>query len=695
MAPAGLWRTASLAPEYVKPLPRRLMEAYMLLSTRTSDSPRGDFMHHCTLRTAARSALHVLAFIAGGAFLAMGSVGIARAQSPQPVLQRGYNPSLTGANLTESALNVSNVNASTFGLLFTVPVDDFIYAQPLYVPNVAIANQGTHNVVYVATMSDTLYALDAESGDELWSLNLAALIPPPGAMPVPVAQFVYNGNQNITHNLGILSTPVIDPATNYLYLVTATLESNELVYRLWAVDIEDGSQPFGSTVIKGSYEGVQFDARNQTQRVSLALAGDQVVFGFGAVEAETDNNSYAGWVMGYDKGTLLQSGAFATLTTAATSTTAQGGGVWQSGRPPAVGSGGFVFVYVGNAYNSNSYDGVHNFSESALKLNPAAGMTLTDWFTPYNWGSLDGSDLDLASSGPLLIPGTHFVAGGGKAGEFYLLNQNHMGKYHTTSDAVVQEFSMGAFRGGPVYWNRTSSVGAPLLYNSSYNSYIKSYAFNGSSFASTPTDAGTQQFIWPGGTLALSASGSQHNTGIVWANVPTGSTSPNEQPTVPGALYAFNAEDLSQELWDSTGSGQGFGNYAKFVPPLVANGRVYMATFSSQVAVYGLLSSYALAPENLVFSTQPLNKKSAPQSITVTNTGTTPLVIKSVWLVSTGTDPFTKNNGCTSAVAPGAQCTIKVSFDPTQSGPAQATLKVTTGNSAGTHTVALSGTGGS
>ena len=311
-------------------------------------------MHHHTLRAAARCALRVWALIAGAALLAIGSAGPARAQSPQPVLQRGYNPMLTGANLTESALNVSNVNASTFGLLVTVPADDFIYAQPLYVPNVAIANQGTHNVVYVATMSDTLYALDAESGDELWSLNLAALIPE--ATSIPVAKYVFNSNQNITNNLGILSTPVIDPTTNYLYLVTGTLENSAMVYRLWAVDIEDGSQPLGSTVIAGSYKGVNFNARYQTQRVSLALSGDQVVFGFAAVESEgtglNENGLYSGWVMGYNKSTLQQSGAFATLTTA------PGGGVWQSGRPPAVGAGGIAFVYVGNAYTSNGYDGV-------------------------------------------------------------------------------------------------------------------------------------------------------------------------------------------------------------------------------------------------------------------------------------------------------------------------------------------------
>ena len=274
-----------------------------------------------------------------------------------------------------------------------------------------------------------------------------------------------------------------------------------------------------------------------------------------------------------------------------------------------------------------------------------------------------------ASSGPLLIPGTDLLAGGGKAGVFYLLNKNNMGKFHL-SDAVVQEFSMGSsFRGGPVYWNRAPSVGAPLIYNSGYNSYIKSFAFNGSSFPSTsatdtrnPADQLAGRHILCTLRLGIAARHRDH----LEPNVPTGTTSPNEVPTVPGALYAFNAENLSQELWDSTGSGQGFGSYAKFVPPLVANGRVYMATFSNQVAVYGLLSSYTLAPDSLVFPTQPLNKRSTAQSITVTNTGTIPLMIKSLTLVSTGSDPFTRSNGCKSSVAPGAQCTIKVSFDPTQ-----------------------------
>src|SRR5450631_14087 len=176
-------------------------------------------------------------------------------QGAQPVLQRGYDAGVSGATLTESTLNTSNVAPGTFGLVFNLPVDDNIYAQPLYVPNVAIPGQGTHNVVYVATMSDTLYAFDADTGVQLWSDNFASSV---GATPVPSAQFAFAGNRNIVGNLGILSTPVIDPSTNILYLVACTLESGTMVYRLHAISITSGTEPYANVVISGSYNGVTF-----------------------------------------------------------------------------------------------------------------------------------------------------------------------------------------------------------------------------------------------------------------------------------------------------------------------------------------------------------------------------------------------------------------------------------------------------
>jgi hypothetical protein len=621
------------------------------------------------------------------AVIAMGFFSGASAQStPQPVLQRGYDSGQSGANLSETILDVSNVTPTTFGAIFSVPVDDAIFAQPLYVPNVAIPNQGAHNVVYVATMSDTLYALDAENGNELWTVNLASLV---DATPVAIASWALGGNKNIVGNLGILSTPVIDLSTNLMYVVSCTLESDAMTYRLWAINITNGSQPLGNGVlISASYRGVTFNARYQTQRVSLALSGDHVVFGFGALEAEAADQ-YSGWMMAYNKSTLAQSGVFATLTKGGL-----GGGVWQTGRAPAIDRTG-VYMYVGNAYGSG-YDGVNNFSESALRLEPANGMKLGDWFTPDNWSTLDGDDLDLSSSGPLLIAGTTqpLLAGGGKQGVFYLLDRSNLGKFSSTDAGVVQEFQMGEFRGGPVLWHRAAAQGGILLFNWSPNSYLQSFAFNGTQFATTPTTQSSATQIWPGGILTLSANGSRSNTGIIWANVAT-SGNANNDPPVPGALYAFNAENLSQQLWSSTtdASRDGFGNFGKFVPPLVANGRVYMATWSNQLVVYGLLSAYTVMPNTLAFGSQPIDTKSAPQTVTVTNTGTVPLLIKGINFSSTGPDYFSEKNNCGSSVAVGSGCVITIYFAPTATGTAQATLNVRTASGAATQSIALSGTG--
>jgi hypothetical protein len=614
------------------------------------------------------------------------------AQALPPVLQRGYDANVSGANLAEVTLNTSNVAPSTFGLVFTLPVDANIFAQPLYVPNVAIAGQGTHNVVYVATMSDSLYAFDADTGVKLWSDNFASSV---GAAPVPYAQFAFAGNRNIVGNLGILSTPVIDPSTNILYLVACTLESGTMVYRLHAVDITSGDELIvaGGTAISGSYKGSTFDAPHQTQRVSLVLSGNQVVFGFGAMEEEaSDVGGYVGWVMAYNKMTLVQSGAFATVTTGT-----KGGGVWQSGRPPVVDSSGYVYVFVGNGYTTG-YDGVNNFNESALKFNPAAGLSLVDWFTPGNWSLMDLNDFDLTGSGPMLIPGTNLIAGGGKAGVLYVLNTANLGKESSTDSGVVQEFTITAdeIRGGPVYWQRSTANGGPLLYNWGDSDSLKAFAFNGSTLATTPSaQGGNSNQTWPGGILALSANGDTPGSGVLWASVAT-SGDPENNPPTPGALYAFDANNVATELWDSTmnATRDNLGNFAKFVPPLVVNGKVYMATQSSQVAVYGLLSAtYTVSPTSLAFGNEITNVASASQSITVTNTGAVPLPITSITYSTAGSQPFSQTNSCGTSVAVGATCTINVVFNPASVGPATATLSVNAGGGAGTQTVALGGTG--
>jgi hypothetical protein len=613
----------------------------------------------------------------------------ATAQTVQPVLQRGYDAGVSGATLTETALNTSNVGPNTFGLVFKLPVDDAIFAQPLYVPNVVIPSQGTHNVLYVATMSDTLYAFDADNGGvPLWSKNFASLV---GAMPVPIAQFAFQGDKNIVGNLGILSTPVIDPSSNILYLVACTLENGTLAYRLHAVDITSGAEPYGPGVlISGSYGGSTFDARYQFQRVSLALSGNQVVFAFSALQNEMAN-AYVGWVMAYNKGTLQQSGIFATVTTGN-----RGGGVWQSGRPAPVDSSGYAYLFTGNAWGGG-YDGVHDFSESVLKFDPANGLALLDWFTPSDWSNLDNGDLDLSCSGPMLIPGTSLLAGGGKAAEFYLLNTASLGKYNANDSQIVQKENItngGMIQGGPVYWQRSVANGGPLLYDWGATDAVKAYAFNGSTLGTSPSAQGSGSQIWPGGILALSANGEQSGSGVLWATVVT-SGDASENPPVPGALHAFNAENVAQELWNSTTNAarDGFGNFAKFVPPLVANGRVYVATWSNQVAVYGLLPGYTVSATSAAFGNEQINVPSAPMSVTVTNTGSASLPITSITLSTPSPNPFSQTNTCGSSLAAGAQCSISVVFTPLLAGSTTSTLSINAGGGAGTQTVALSGTG--
>jgi Abnormal spindle-like microcephaly-assoc'd, ASPM-SPD-2-Hydin len=611
------------------------------------------------------------------------------AQAAQSVLQRGYDAGVSGATLAEGTLNSSNVTPDTFGLVFKLPLDDTVYAQPLYVPNVAIPQQGTHNVVYVATMSDTLYAFDADAGGTaLWSVNFASIV---GATPVPIANFTFSGNRNIVGNLGILSTPVIDPSTNIMYLIACTLENSTLAYRLHAVDITTGAEPYGPGVlISGSYGGSTFDARYQTQRVSLALSGNHVVFGFAAVELEYPGG-YVGWVMAYNKLRLHQSGIFATVTTGS-----RGGGVWQSGRPPVVDNSGYVYVFVGNAYGGG-YDGVNNFSESVLKLNPANGLKLVDWFTPGNWSTLDDQDLDLSSSGPFLIPGTSLLAGGGKTGDLYVLDTAKLGKFNATDSQVVQKehISASEFRGGPVYWQRSAANGGPLLYNWGVGDWVKAYPFSGTQFAASPSAQGSGNQNWPGGILTLSANGEQHGSGVLWATVATNGDAENNPP-VPGELHAFDAENVSQELWNSAmnASRDDFGNFAKFVPPLVANGKVYVATWSNQLAVYGLLlPTYTVSPASLAFGSEPHGTTSAAQPVTVKNTGSVTLPITSITLLGTNPRQFSQTNTCGTSVAVGATCTISVVFKPTGKGSKAATLNVKAGGGAGTQTVALSGTG--
>lgn len=503
--------------------------------------------------------------------------------------------SRTGANLSETTLNTSNVNVNTFGKLFTRSVDGQIYAQPLYVPNVAIPGQGTHNVVYVATMHDSVYAFDADSATAtapLWRVTMGT--PRPSGFPTR-----YGANADIQVEIGILPTPVIDASTNTMYVAAYTQDSSSGPYhwKLHALDIGSGAEKFNGPVeigasVSGTGDGssggvVTFNPTYQNLRPALTLSGGVVYIASASFQ---DTNPYHGWVIGYNASNLSRVSAF--------NTTPNGdeGGLWMAGEGLTVDGSGNLYCLTANGA-STVKSGGNGYSEAFVKLSPS--LSPLDYFMPFNADSLNAGDTDLGASGVLGIPGTGLVLGGGKQGILYLVNTSNMGRYNSSSNNVVQQWQAintsqsGSHHvhGTPVYY---SGSGGAHVYVWGENDYLRAYAFNGSTFNTTASSRSSMlspqmNSGMPGGFLSVSANGTSAGTGIVWASTPYNGDAGHN--TVAGILRAFDANDVSRELWNSNqNSGRdSVGNFAKYTPPTVANGKVYAATFSNTLAVYGII----------------------------------------------------------------------------------------------------------
>jgi len=518
------------------------------------------------------------------------------------VLQNRYDKKATGANLQETILTTSNVTSAKFGRLFSYPVQGNIVAQPLYLPQKTIAGQGVHNLLFVATSRDWLYCFDGDSnqgsaGGRLWQKNFA---PSSSITTFPPFDATGVASEHLDNHLGILSTPIIDPATNTLYVVVNTKEATQKKTRLHALDALSGNERSGSPVeIAATYTAsdgrvLSFDTQVQMQRPGLAMSGNNVILAFSSHDDVLPD--YQGWVIEYDKTSLQRTGAFATITTGG----AYGGGIWMAGRPPVVDDQGFVYVFTGNGFGPTAFNGSSNFSESALKLNPQQGLSLVDYFTPYNWAELDGADEDLASSGPMLIPGTSLLAGGGKEGVLYILDTAHLGHNSAASlganPQIVQEQRIVPeehIMSGPVFWPRTAAAGGSLLFNSGESDSLKAWPFDGTRISSSPVAASEINQGHPGAITALSANGQQAGSGIVWtyARAPANGAVYGVAEIMPGILRAYDAGNVSHLLWTSQ---QNFarddsGLFGKFSVPTVVNGMVYLGTNSNQVVAYGLL----------------------------------------------------------------------------------------------------------
>jgi hypothetical protein len=510
------------------------------------------------------------------------------------VLAQRYDNARTGANLNETILTPATV-ASNFGKLYARTVDGSVYGQPLYVSNVSIPGQGVHNVVYVATMNDIVYAFDADSNAgsnaaPLWSVTFVN--PAAGITAVPATDVDSGGN--IVGNIGIESTPVIDLPSNTIFLLARTKENGSYVQSLHALDITTGAERTNSrAVITGSVAGtgqgsvqniLSFIPKIQNQRASLAIANNNVLIAWASHE---DSGAYHGWIMSYDKTSLQQTGVICSTPNGAQ------GGVWMSGWAPAVDSAGYAYYSVGNG----NWDGKRDFSESVIKLGSGERLAVTDFFTPNDWINLNNSDDDLGSTGVLLIPGTTAAVATGKEGILYLANFSKLGWETATNSQIYQAFPLtGVSKGGPIFWNRAN--GTSMLYIQPSADYVRGFPLlpNGGgtgipTLDTAPADVQVSTFSSPSGGGVLSLSGDPAGaSAIVWSSA--SNSQDGSWGAVPGILRAFDASNGLAELWDCQidAARDSVGNWAKFVPPMVANGRVYMATFSNQLVVYGTLN---------------------------------------------------------------------------------------------------------
>ncbi len=514
------------------------------------------------------------------------------------VYTRSYDNARSGANLQETTLTPANVNANNFGKLFTVHTDGQIYAQPLYVSGLTIAG-GTHNVVFVASMRNTVYAIDADSGTVLWQQNFGT----------PIVPQDVESDQNIvwTTGLGILGTPVIDPATDYMYFVSGEQPDGTKNYswNLNAIDITTGQPVHGSPVtITATYSTADltnpltFNAGYQNPRPGLTLANGNVYITFASHE---DQNAYHGWVLAYSASTLAQTAVYSDTTSGSK------GGIWSAGQAPSVDAAGNIYISTGNGSFGTTANNLAQTGNSFIKLSPT--LQLLDYFTPYNSANLNSGDQDLGSSGLLLIPNTNYVLGGGKQGVLYLADTTNMGKFNASADQVRQEFQAvygtgtSHIHGGPIYFN--DDTNGPSIYTWGENDHLRGFQFNATTgmidttpFAkSTMTAPATNNNgAMPGGFLAVSANTNQN--GIVWASTPYNSDATHQ--SVQGVLYAFDAATLNLLWTDKTNDARDeVGMFAKYVPPVVANGKMYIPDFgpvgsndgSGNLLCYGLLAT--------------------------------------------------------------------------------------------------------
>jgi len=497
----------------------------------------------------------------------------------------------TGQNTLETSLTTSNVNSANFGKLFSQAVDGYSYSQPLYVANVSIPNLGTHNVVYVTTMNDSVYAFDADANagsdaQALWHVSF--INTSQGITTVPTS--VLHCPDSVTTQVGIMSTPVIDTTSNTMYVVARTSENGSYFHRLHALDITTGAEKFGGPVAiqatvsgkgTGSKNGsISFDPLLENQRAALLLQNGLVYIAWASL---CDFGAYHGWMMAYDSQTLAQTAVWLT------SPNGNRGGIWASGNGPAGDSSFNTFVPIGNGTFDANKGGI-DYGESVVKLGQPSGSTfpILDYFTPFDATSFNTNDKDVGSAGLVLLPDqtgpvAHLLVQANKEGDLYLVNRDSMGGFNSVDNSQIVQDIESANRGmwsSPAWWNNNIYLGGNA-------GPVQAFSFNTTTglLSTTPTSKSGMNFGYPGTTVSISSNGT--TSGIVWAL----NNSTYKSTTGTAVLLAYDATNLGKQLYSSKSNAtrDNPGAAIKFSVPTVANGKVYVMT-QKNLVVYGLLA---------------------------------------------------------------------------------------------------------
>jgi len=491
----------------------------------------------------------------------------------------------TGQNLTETTLTPANVNASGFGKLFVISVDGKVDAQPLYLPNLNIAGNGTHNVLFIGTEHGSMYGFDADTGTKIWQVSMLAA----GEVPSDT-----HGCGQVTPEIGVTATPVIDPkagAHGTIYVGGTSKDgSGHYHQRLHALDVTTGAEEFGGPrEVQASYPGtgdnsssgnVIFDPGQYKERPGLLLLNGVI---YTAWSSHCDIRPYTGWMISYDENTLAQ------VSVLNITPNGNEGALWMSDTAPAVDANGNIFVLDGNGVfdttlNAQGFPSNGDFGNAFLRISTTnKQLAVADYFEMSNQSAENNTDEDLGSGGALVLPDLvdssgktrHLAVGAGKDANIYVVDRDSMGGFNPTRNNIYQQVQ-GALAGGvfgmAAYFNNTVYYGA-------VGDSIKAFAINQAQLGSTPTSKTSTTFAYPGATPSISANGTSN--AILWA----------AENASTAVLHAYDATNLANELYNSNQASGGrdqFGTGNKFITPTVINGKVYVGT-TSGVGVFGLL----------------------------------------------------------------------------------------------------------